>query len=445
MRLANDSNRRHRHLTAFWISFVSYIFLQNIHGRFGKGDRCTIGHSRFCRRPSFPEKRGGHYPHPERPEEKPPMKAIDLFCGAGGFSTGIARSGFQVVFANDIDKDACQTYRMNHPETLLYEGSISDLTGKAILDMLGLPPGSIDLIVGGPPCQGFSTIGKKDERDPRNSLFLHYLRTVKEIEPKIIVFENVSGFKGLYGGRIFEKACEKMAELGYNVEAKLLNALHYGAPQNRTRTFIVGYSPGIRFEWPLPTHGDETDTLFGDSLEKPLTLRDAIGDLPPVRAGETASDYLCPPQNPFQEARRKNNPKLMEHTGPNHGEKLLQIIRMVPPGGSILDVPKRFRPRGYFANTYARLRWDEPSPTITRNFGTPSSSRCIHPEADRGLTTREGARIQTFDDDYIFWGSRASKNLQIGNAVPPLLAEAIGIAAYKSLKSGESIERRKHG
>lgn len=362
------------------------------------------------------------------------MNAIDLFCGAGGFSVGLVKSGFNVVFANDINRDACSTYKVNHPNTHVFWGDISQLNGKQILEMVKLSVGDIDIVVGGPPCQGFSTVGKKNENDPRNNLFFHYFKIVEGIEPKMVLFENVTGLKKLYSGRIYEAILKEFERLGYRVDCKILNALNYGVPQNRERIFIIGYKPEIIFKWPLPTHGNNEENLFFSiKLQKPLTFCDAVSDLPFINAGESADYYSTPPQNEYQAERRKNCFKLTEHVAFNHGKKILSVIEMVPPGGSIQDVPEKFRPQKYFTNTYARLWWDRPATTITRNFGTPSSSRCIHPKLNRGLTAREGARLQSFDDDYIFIGSRSSKKLQIGNAVPPLLAEAILKEVYKSI------------
>lgn len=360
-------------------------------------------------------------------------KSIDLFAGAGGLSVGLEKAGFEVVFANDIGADMCESYKLNHPLTFVQRQDITNITGKGILKLIGLRADKIDVLVGGPPCQGFSTVGKKDECDDRNKLFVHYFRIVAEIKPKVVVFENVPGFKRLYSGRAFDAVCKEFKKLGYEAEARILNALNYGVPQNRERTFIVGYEKGLAFSWPKATHG-YNNLLFEDPLSKPLTLGDAIGDLPVVGPSEKADDYISEPKNNFQRERRKGCQRLTEQIGPKHGPKLIKLMGLVPPGGSILDVPAQYRPKSCFANTYARLWWDKPATTITRNFGTPSSSRCIHPFANRGLTTREGARLQSFDDDYIFIGNRTSKNLQIGNAIPPLLAEAICRKVYESLK-----------
>lgn len=174
--------------------------------------------------------------------------------------------------------------------------------------------------------------------------------------------------------------------------------------------------------------------MFDGPLLKHITLGEAIGDLPFISAGETAYEYSSTPQNEYQILMRNNEPKkLMNHSASSHGETLMRVIRNVPEGGIQKDIPTEFRPKSGFPNSYGRLWWDRPSMTITRNLGTPSSARCIHPKCDRALTTREGARLQSFPDNYIFYGSRSKMNLQIGNAVPPLLAKALANQIKKAL------------
>ncbi len=361
-------------------------------------------------------------------------RVVDLFCGAGGFSIGLSMAGFEPIIGIDIDRDACETFRVNHPGVTVFEGNIADVPAESLRSQLKLKPGELELLVGGPPCQGFSTVGNKNPKDPRNRLFEHYFRLVESLRPKLVIFENVAGFRRLYGGVAFDAVCSRFAQLGYIVKPALLNAMDYGVPQSRVRTIVVGVSRGYDFEFPSPTHGDaDGDPRRTEKLKRPLQMSDALGDLPMVAHGEHATSYKGSPQNDFQKLMRKRQKALTEHRSPAHGKHLLEVMSHVPAGGSILDVPLRLRPRSYFNNTYARLWWDRPSMTITRNFGTPSSSRCIHPRVDRGLTTREGARLQSFPDSYRLIGSRASKNLQIGNAVPPLLAKALGLAIRRSL------------
>ena len=361
-------------------------------------------------------------PHP-RPT------VLDLFAGAGGLGLGLTWAGFQVRAANEYDPVFAATYALNHPETAVVAGDILDPAIRA--ELLAAARG-VDVVAGGPPCQGFSTVGKKDEDDPRNKLFYAFLEIVGSVQPRAVLFENVSGFRRMYGGRAFQALYRGLEDLGYaSPRCDLLNAMDYGVPQSRQRTFVVAFREESAFRFPEPTHGDPRK-LFHKT--PPLALADALSDLPAVRSGESSADYLSAPQNDYQKFMRRGAGKtLTEHDGPWHGERLLAVLAHVPPGGTILDVPEALRPRSYFANTYSRLWWDRPATTITRNFGTPSSSRCIHPQADRGLTTREGARLQSFPDAYRFTGTRIRKNLQIGNAVPPLLARALGQELFRAL------------
>ncbi len=356
--------------------------------------------------------------------------AIDLFAGAGGLSFGLRQAGIEVVLANECEKEFAATHELNHPECKMINEDIYRVDFREQLKKIRMTA-KIDLVAGGPPCQGFSTVGKKELRDPRNSLFAQFLRAVDEVAPRFVLFENVSGFKKLYGGLVYETLLEELDNRGFSTRSAVLNAQHYGLPQSRERTIILGWLAGEpEVSFPEATHGD------GDLLKplRPLlTLEQAISDLPPLSSGEEKDSYAFPPANLFQASMRKSQMRLTEHNCSNYGEKMQQILSLVPPGGSVLDLPLKLRPKSYFANTYARLRPDAPSPTITRNFGTPSSSRCIHPFQNRALSTREGARLQGFPDDYQFVGSKISKNLQIGNAVPPvfgaILAESFMRAA----------------
>lgn len=359
------------------------------------------------------------------------FNAIDLFSGAGGLALGITKAGFNVVIANELEKDFCLTYEKNHPKTKVIREDVGKLDFKLELQNIGFMD-KIHLVFGGPPCQGFSTVGKKEESDPRNILFNEFVRVIGDLKPDFVLFENVSGFKKMYSGRMFDKLCSELDKLKYEFKYSLLNARDYGLPQSRNRTIIVAYQNKFKFEMPTSEYA-EAPNMFQKKVFR--TLKDAISDLPEIGHGEVAEHYATPPQNDFQEEMRNGMKKLTEHIAPNHGESLLNVLKKVPYGGSILDVPMELRPKSYFANTYARLVWEKPAPTMTRNFGTPSSSRCIHPNSDRGLTTREGARLQGFPDSYMFVGSRISKNLQIGNAVPPILGRVLGKCIFNSLQS----------
>ncbi|MBL4591167.1 MAG: DNA cytosine methyltransferase [Phycisphaerales bacterium] len=365
------------------------------------------------------------------------MNSIDLFAGAGGLSLGLGQAGIDVVLANEIEEDFAATYQANHPDTKICVDDIAEINFADEIEALGLT-GDIQLVCGGPPCQGFSTVGKKNLADPRNSLFHQFLRCVDETNPRAIIFENVAGFKTMYQGRVYHEFTEQLTQRGFVTDARILNAVDFGLAQYRKRTIIIGVRSDDLIEWPQPQFGSSTDDLF-DALPPHRTLIDAISDLPPLSACGHSDQYLTDPTNEFQESMRNHSAKLTEHNCANYGQRMQTILETIPPGGSVHDLPEHLRPKGYFANTYARLVADQPSPTITRNFGTPSSSRCVHPYQNRALSTREGARLQGFPDWYQVNGSKTSKNLQIGNAVPPPLGKVLGEMILQMLHPSESM------
>ena len=354
---------------------------------------------------------------------------IDLFCGAGGFSLGLSRNNIDIIIANEIEKDFAKTFKLNHPKTKMINEDIHNINFKMELKKIGYK--SIDILCGGPPCQGFSTVGSKNKKDKRNSLFWEFLRAVNETSPKTVIFENVAGFKSLYNGQAFETLIYELESIGYRVFSDVLNAADYGLPQIRKRTIVVGIAKEYSFEFPKISKS-KNKNLFED---KYLTVMSAISDLPKLNVGEEKKNYSCKPKNEYQKKMRGSIKILTEHNCSNYGKKMQKIISLVPPKGDIGDLPISLRPKKYFNNVYARIDPTKPSPTITRNFGTPSSTRCIHPFQNRALSTREGARLQGFPDSFEFYGSKTSKNLQIGNAVPPLLGEIIGKQIIKSLNS----------
>lgn len=339
------------------------------------------------------------------------LVALDLFSGAGGLSFGLELAGIDIVLANDFDPVFCDTYAINHPSTKLLRADIRELNFKTEIRNVGFE--FIDLVCGGPPCQGFSTVGKKDFNDDRNSLFREFIRVVRETSPKFVVFENVSGFMTMYDGFAYKVLTLELGAMGYSLSASVLDIADYGLPQRRKRAIVLGCRGSV-CNLPIVTH------------DKHLTIMDAIGDLPSLVPGESSDKYLCDSQTEYQSEMRVGSLGLTEHNASKYGAKMLEILTNIPAGGSLSDLPDHLRPKFAFANTYARLFPDRPSPTITRNFGTPSSSRCVHPYGNRALSTREGARLQGFPDRYIFCGSKTSKNLQIGNSVPPILGRVIG-------------------
>lgn len=354
------------------------------------------------------------------------IKIVDLFAGVGGLSYGFANdSNFEIIAANEILPNMATAYQLNHPTVKMYNKDIKDFSLDDLNEDITIQKGDIDLIVGGPPCQAYSTVGKRLINDPRGQLFQEYYRLLKELDPKAFIFENVKGLLSMQKGQLFKTIITLFESLGYTIYHKTLNSADYGVPQIRERIIIVGAKINKSFHFPKPTHSN-SNNLLDDNLLPYLSLGQAIGDLPLIECNQEGFEYADDPQNDFQRQMRKNAPKqLQDHNAPNNNPNLIRLMQLLPDGGTPLDLPEELRPKSGFANTYCRLWWDRPSTTITRNLSTPSSCRCIHPKAPRPLTTREGARLQSFPDDYIFYGSRGDKNLQIGNAVPPFLSMAL--------------------
>ncbi len=365
-------------------------------------------------------------------------KVIDLFAGVGGLSYGFAHdSDFEIIAANEILTPMAQAYSCNHPTVKMYNKDIKDFSLDDLSRDLGIKQGDIDIVVGGPPCQAYSTVGKRLIDDPRGKLFQEYYRILKELRPKIFVFENVKGLLSMQGGELIKTIISLFESIGYHLQMKLLNAADYGAPQIRERVILVGTLNDRPFKYPVPTHYNPELGIPADTSLKPyVTLGEALSDLPSIKTGESASQYATEPQNEYQKRMRANAPKeIQEHEVPKNSAKLVAIMEALPDGGSPKDIAEELRPKSGFANCYCRLWWDKPSTTITRNLGCPSSSRCIHPRDPRPLSTREAARLQGFPDDYVFCGKRGDKHLQIGNAVPTFLSRAIKDSVKSYLSS----------
>ncbi len=365
-----------------------------------------------------------------------PLKVVDLFAGVGGLSYGFAHDkNFEIIAANEILPNMAKAYELNHPAVKVYCKDIKDFGISDLQQDFNIKKGDIDIVVGGPPCQAYSTVGKRLIDDPRGKLFQEYYRVLGEIKPKLFVFENVRGLLSMQNGELIKTIISLFESLGYKVVHKVLNSADYGVPQLRERVFIVGTLLDYNFTYPKPTHENRPNnclSLFDENLKPHLTLAEAINDLPFIKSGEESFDYVSEPQNDFQRWMRALAPKeIMDHSAPKNNPNLIRIMESLPDGGTPLDLPEELRPKSGFANTYCKLWWNRPSTTITRNFSTPSSSRCIHPRAPRPLTTREGARIQCFPDNYIFYGSRSDKNLQIGNAVPTFVSIAMKNSVLK--------------
>ncbi|MBE6790288.1 MAG: DNA cytosine methyltransferase [Ruminococcaceae bacterium] len=353
---------------------------------------------------------------------------VDLFAGVGGLSYGFSNlPQFNIIAANEIEKDISIAYKLNHPYVNMLNCDINSLTEEMLKGALNGK--KVDIVVGGPPCQSYSTLGKR-QMDDRANLFMQYKRVLKILQPKAFVFENVVGILSMDKGNLFKQIQSEFENLGYDLQYRVLNAVNFGVPQHRERVILVGFKGDNNFVYPEATHGE--------GLKPYVTLKDAIGDLPVLKSGERKTTYASAATNDFLKFVRKNSTdSVEEHSAPKNGEHLVRIMEALKDGQSKDDLPEDIRPKSGYGNTYAKLWWEKPSTTITRNFACPSSSRCIHPRDSRAMSIREGARLQSFPDDYKFYGSDGMKRLEIGNAVPPLLSMAIAKQMLEALREKE--------
>jgi len=372
------------------------------------------------------------------------LTVLDLFSGPGGLSEGIqsARNHsfrFKVVVANDNDPDAAATYQKNHPDANFILGSIKEEeTKKKIVSAIRKKTGrsTVDVVIGGPPCKGFSIANKmtRDMRNPMNHLVLHFVDMIKRTKPAAFVMENVPGIFAMQKGKIVESLISEFKSLGYyNAESWLLNAAEYGVPQLRKRAFLVGSRSRIHLEKPKQTHGTKEEIKEKPNLWSYMNLIDAIKDLPKIPAGKTTArtdEYVCPPANEFQEEVRRKSNKVTNHIITKNSDIVVKRIKMVPPGGNWEDIPVRLmKVGGKYGNIemahsmiYRRLLKNGPSITIT-NF---RKGMIIHPIQDRLLSVREAARIQTFPDHFEFVGGLSKRQQQVSDAVPVKLAKKVG-------------------
>jgi DNA (cytosine-5)-methyltransferase 1 len=353
----------------------------------------------------------------------------------------------ETACAIDIWEIACKTFEHNLGLKPICEPIDDDLIRR-----VNKISGPFDIVVGGPPCQGFSSAGKRALDDDRNKLVLAFLRAIEITNPKVFVMENVTGFKTFQNGKIHEEVVNFAKRLGYQVRSAIVLASLSGVPQRRKRFLLVGSKVGT-FKFPGELELPNDENLFDSNefslerffIQKPedgreeWTFNDATSDLPSLKAGEKLEKYKSAPKNDLQKYFREGSEKPLDHFAVGHRDYFIELLSYIPQGKSALDpevqklIPKKLRPTSGFKNSYQRIIGDAPSPTITRNFTTPSSANCIHPNQDRALSIREGARCQSFPDWFFFLGTTDEKRLQIGNAVPPLLGKAIGESILNSI------------
>lgn len=365
---------------------------------------------------------------------------VDLFCGCGGFSEGFQEAGFRVASGVDVNVAMIKTFTLNHP---LAQGIVGDINRISLADLLGsqVHPEDVAVVIGGPPCQGFSTVGDRYADDPRNRLFYQFLRIVEEIRPPMFVMENVPGILTMKGGAVKKRILQEFRAAGYDVAVRKLLATDFGVPQKRARVFFVGNRLDLPSAslFPTPSHANETChqrdlTAYVEgsnpSVRVPaISVDEAIGDLPPLtrERGSLVQEYATPPETPYQRAMRGDATYLFNHQRSMHSDLVMRRIRALGPGQNHRNLPGELQLKSGYPNIYGRLWGDRPSDVITGNYGCVSApGRFIHPHEDRVLTVREGARLQSFPDDFVVLGSsRGIQYKQVGNAVPPRLAAAI--------------------
>lgn len=383
------------------------------------------------------------------------LKAIALFAGAGGLSTGFEMSAFNVLVASDVWDAVKDTYEYNHPKTTFLLKDINKLSGKEILDVAGLKPGEVDILIGGPPCQGFSLANQQSRflDNPNNRLFKEFIRIVEEVQPKWFLMENVAGLLKMSKGLIKKEIIQQLELRGYKVYDKLLKATDYGVPQIRERIFFVGNNQGIKFEYPNATHRAlSAIEAHTSKIKRYITVEDAISDLPNLHGGfgEEEMEYDTtknPQKGSYADLMRKFSSKLYNHKATKNNDNVIERYTHIKPGGNWSSIPRdlmlKWRnstpeelAKVSHSSLYKRLDPSLPSITVA-NF---RKSMFIHPWEDRGLTVREGARLQSFPDRYRFFGSFGSQQQQIANAVPPLFAKAVAQQIRKCIEEKYSSE-----
>lgn len=384
------------------------------------------------------------------------LKAIDLFAGAGGLSTGLEMAGFEVLYANEVSSIFSQSLKINHPKTEVITADIRSLDPEIIRRSLNLAIGELDLLVGGPPCQGFSiNAPSRSSDDDRNHLFLDYLRFVENFQPKVVLIENVPGMVSYENGDTIKSILTSLRQLGYQVTVRILYSPHYGVPQTRWRTIFIANNIGIDplLLYPKPEYSIKgranftssidnkslllEDSFFMNATSDFVSVKDAIGDLPaiPNKGGMNEIDFINSSENEYiKKLREPGENKLYNHVCAGLGKANIVRLPYIPQGGSWRDIPHDLLPEGMkrakrtdHTQRYGRLAWEGIGSTILTKCD-PHWGRFIHPEQDRVISVREAARLQSFPDSCRFIGKTSEQYEQVGNAVPPLFAQALGLS-----------------
>lgn len=366
------------------------------------------------------------------------LTAVDLFCGCGGISAGLREAGFRVLAGIDVEPRYLATFERNFPKARQLKMDLSSISPKRLMELLGVSPGELALVAGGPPCQGFSKNVPRRHRvmdDPNNLLIRTYLEYCVALKPRMVLMENVAEMRNGFSSRFSEEIQTTLEKAGYAVTHTTLNAADFGVPQRRRRAFFMASRGGRAPCAPAPTHGRTTrqEGLF-DALPF-VSVWDAIGDLPRLAhgCGEDPSPYACSPFSDYQRNARVGSSEVRNHVArplaPTQYARLASLL----PGQGNRDLPAALKTKGGYSGAYGRLTKDMVAPTITRWVFHPGSGRWGHPVDTRTLTIREAARIQGFSDSYEFVGSFVQQAGQLGNAVPPLLIERVAATMREQL------------
>lgn len=350
------------------------------------------------------------------------IKVLDLFSGVGGMSYGFEMAGFDIIAAVEFDKVIAESMSKNHKKTKMYIGDIRDIKPETVKKEVG----KIDIIIGGPPCQGFSLKGqRKGLDDERNFLFKEYIKYVKFFKPSYFVIENVPMILSTNNGYFKDEILKEFTSMGYCVDYGVLDTSEFGVPQKRKRAVFIGTLKKNKIFLPK------------NKVEKVITTWDAISDLAYLNSGEGdfKSNYKKTPQTQYQIKMRKNSKTLYNHSSTNHSIVALDRLSRIPPEKGKEYLTEKIS--STFGQTWGRLEKNKPSPTIVTRFDTPSNGKNSHPFLNRAITPREAARIQSFPDSFIFYGNKSSVIKQIGNAVPPLLGKVIAEQILEHIKKND--------